>query len=68
LGFKKAVTCVALQSLFRMLFMIERNGLIGFEAKTEGEDEKKQYDPDRQSNEEGFHEMCRPFIYQTRSF
>jgi hypothetical protein len=34
LGFEKAVACVTPQSLFQMLFMIERDGLLDFGAKT----------------------------------
>lgn len=40
LGFEKAVTCVTPQSLFHMLFMIERNGLIGLRTKSEVDEEE----------------------------
>jgi hypothetical protein len=41
LGFEEAVACVTPQPLFQMLFMIERDGLLGLGAKTEAEDEEK---------------------------
>ena len=40
LGFEKAVTCVTPQSLFQMLFMIERDGLIGLRTKSEVDEEE----------------------------
>ena len=39
LGFEKAVACVTPQSLFQMLFMIERDGLLGLGTKTEVDEE-----------------------------
>ena len=41
LGFEEAVACVTPQSLFRMLFMIERNGLLGLGAKTEADEDEE---------------------------
>jgi hypothetical protein len=41
LGFEEAVACVTPQPLFQMLFMIERDGLLGLGAKTEAGDEEK---------------------------
>ena len=41
LGFEEAVACVTPQSLIHMLFMIERNGLLGPGAKTEADKEEK---------------------------
>jgi len=40
LGFEKAVTCVTPQSLSHMLFMIERDGLIGLRTKSEVDEEE----------------------------
>jgi len=41
LGFEKAVACITPQSLFDMLFMIERDGLLSLGTKTEA-DEKEE--------------------------
>jgi hypothetical protein len=41
LGFKEAVACVTPQSLFQMLFMIERDGLFDLGAKTEADEEEE---------------------------
>jgi hypothetical protein len=54
LGFEKSVACVTPQSLFQMLFMIERDGLIGFKTESEADEEEQQKNPDSQSKEEGF--------------
>jgi hypothetical protein len=40
LGFEEAVACITPQSLFHMLFMIERDGLFSLGAKTEGDEEE----------------------------
>ena len=40
LGFEEAMACITPQSLFHMLFMIERDGLIGLGAKTEADKEE----------------------------
>ena len=39
LGFEEAVACVTPQSLFDMLFMIERDRLVSLRAKTEADEE-----------------------------
>jgi hypothetical protein len=39
LGFVKAVACIALQSLFQMLLMVERDGLLGFRPETGAHEE-----------------------------
>jgi hypothetical protein len=54
LGFEEAMACVTPQSLFYMLFMIERDGLFGLGAKTEADEEEQQKNPDGQSKEDGF--------------
>jgi hypothetical protein len=41
LGFEEAMACVTPQSLFHMLFMIERDGLLGLGAKTEADEEEE---------------------------
>jgi len=41
LGFEKAVACVTPQSLFQMLFMIERDGLLDLGAKAKAEEEEE---------------------------
>ena len=40
LGFEKSVACVTPQSLFQMLFMIERDGLIGLRTEPEADEEE----------------------------
>lgn len=60
LGFEEAMTCIALQSLFHMLFVIEWDGLLDPEANTEADDKEKQDYPNGQSNEEGF-QFSEPF-------
>jgi hypothetical protein len=40
LGFEEAMACITSQSLFHMLFVIERDGLIGLGAKTEADKEE----------------------------
>ena len=41
LGLEEAVAGVAFQSLFQMLFVIERDGLVGFGADTKADKEKQ---------------------------
>jgi len=41
LGLEEAVAGVTFQSLFQMLFVIERDGLFGFRADTEADKEKQ---------------------------
>jgi hypothetical protein len=52
LGFEEAVASIAFQSLFQMLFVIERDGLLSLGAKAEADEKEEQYNPDGQSNEE----------------
>jgi hypothetical protein len=41
LGFKEAVACITPQSLLNMLFMIERDRLIGLRAKAKANEKKE---------------------------
>jgi hypothetical protein len=40
LGFEEAVACFTPQSLFHMLFMIERDGLLGLRTKSKVDEEE----------------------------
>ncbi len=62
LGFEETVTCIAPQPLFRMLFMVERDGLLNLESKAEADDKEKRYYPNGESNEEGF-QFLNPFCF-----
>ena len=55
LGFEEAMASVTVQSLFQMLFVIERDGLFSLGAKTKADEKEKQNNSDGQSNEERFH-------------
>ena len=50
LGFEEAVASVTFQSLFQMLFVIERDGLLSLGAKAEADEKEEQNNPDDQSN------------------
>jgi len=55
LGSEETVACITPQTLFQMLFVIERDGLLGFRAKTKTDEKGEQKSPDGQSNEEKLH-------------
>jgi hypothetical protein len=57
LGFEEAVTGITLRPLFRVLSMIEGDGLLGLGAKTEADEEEEQENPNSQSKEEKFHAL-----------
>ena len=46
LGFKETMACVTLQSLFYMLFVIERDGLISLRAKAKVDEKEEQSNSD----------------------
>ena len=46
-----------------MLLMIEWDGLVGPEAKTEADDKEKQCNHNGESNEEGF-QFLEPFVFE----
>ncbi len=41
LGFIEAMAGIAFQSLFRMFFVVERDGLLGFRTNTETDEEEE---------------------------
>jgi hypothetical protein len=55
LSFKEAVASVTVQSLFQMLFVTERDGLLSLGAKAEADEKEEQNNPNGQPNEERFH-------------
>jgi hypothetical protein len=55
LSFKEAVASLTVQSLFQMLLVIERDGLLSLGAKAKADEKEEQNNPDGQSDEERFH-------------